>query len=517
MQSGTYHSNPVETFSTPQAQTAMQMALTEVRAQFGASYPLIIDGEPVITGGWTDSTNPSDPDQVVGRAADAGRTEIDAALQAAWNAFDTWREYSQEARSRVLLKAAKIMRDRKLELAAWEVYEIGKNWIEADADVAEAIDFVEYYARAAMRYAGTSAVALYPQPNEDNEAFYTPLGAGAVIPPWNFPGAILTGMMMGPVAVGNTVVVKPAPDTPVIAAKIVEILHQAGLPRGVVNLLPGPVSVIGDYLVEHPQTRFINFTGSMAVGLRINELAARVGPRQHWIKRVYVELGGKDALIVDETADLDWAAVQIVSGAYGFQGQKCSATSRLIVIDAVHDLLMEKVLERAERLSVGPAEENPDLGPLANQKQGQKVMDYIHIGVGEGGLKLGGRRLEGKGFFVVPTIFDGVSGDARIAQEEIFGPVLSTIRVPDFETALEVANSTAYGLTGGVFSRDRARLELSRGRFQVGNLYFNRKITGAVVGAQPFGGFNLSGTDSKAGGPDYLGLFLQMKAVTERY
>jgi 1-pyrroline-5-carboxylate dehydrogenase len=324
-------------------------------------------------------------------------------------------------------------------------------------------------------------------------------------------------MTLGPVAVGNTVIAKPAEDTVVIAAKLFEILEEAGLPAGVANFLPGHGSEVGAYLVSHPKTRFINFTGSLEVGLRINEEAAKLAPGQMWLKKVFLELGGKDGLIVDETADLSAAAASVVQSAYGFQGQKCSACSRLIVVDQVHDDLMEQVVERSRKLVVGPAEENPDMGPVASAQQEQTVSKYIGIGAQEGKLALGGKRLEGSGFFFAPTIFDDIAPNARLAQEEIFGPVLSVIRVPDFDAALEVANGTRFGLTGGVFSRSRERLERARQEFQVGNLYFNRKITGALVGVQPFGGFNLSGTNTKAGGPDYLMNFLHMKSVTERF
>ena len=382
--------------------------------------------------------------------------------------------------------------------------------------VAEAIDFLEYYARQALKYKYPS-VEVVPYPGEDNESFYIPLGAGVVIAPWNFPIAIFTGMLAGPVAVGNTVVAKPAEDTVIIAAKVFEILHEAGFPPGVVNFLPGKGSEVGAYLVEHPRTRFINFTGSLEVGLWINQAAAKLAPGQRWIKRVFLELGGKDAIIVDETADFDAATEGILISAYGFQGQKCSAASRLIVTEKAFEPLMERVLKRAERLVVGPAEENPDLGPVASKAQEKKILSYIEIGKGEGQLVLGGERLEGEGYFIAPTIFTEVSPTAKIAQEEIFGPVLSVIRVKDFGEALEVANNTVYGLTGGVYSRKREHLERARREFHVGNLYFNRKITGALVGVQPFGGFNLSGTDTKAGGPDYLLHFLQMKTVAERF
>ncbi|AEB12863.1 L-glutamate gamma-semialdehyde dehydrogenase [Marinithermus hydrothermalis] len=517
MQVGPFRNEPIETFQTEAERQAMKKALAEVRAQFGRTYPLIIGGERVMTQQTLPSINPSAPSEVVGMAAKAGKAEAEAALEAAWKAFPAWAALSQEARSRVLLRAAAIMRRRKMELAAWLVYEVGKNWVEASADVAEAIDFIEYYARSALDYYRPGAVEVTPWPNEDNESFYIPMGAGVSIAPWNFPIAIYTGMMIAPIAVGNTVIAKPAEDAVVVGAKVFEILEEAGLPPGVANFLPGVGEEVGAYLVAHPKTRFITFTGSMEVGLKINETAAKLAPGQKWIKRVVTEMGGKDAIIVDETADLEAAALGVVTSAYGFSGQKCSAASRLIVLDEVHDDLMERVLDRAEKLVVGPAEENPDLGPVINAEQEEKILGYIEIGQSEGQLRLGGKKLEGEGYFLAPTVFDDVDPKARIAQEEIFGPVLSVIRVPDFDAALEVANDTVYGLTGGVYSRDRARLERARREFMVGNLYFNRKITGALVGVQPFGGFNLSGTNAKTGSPDYLGLFLLMKSVTERF
>jgi 1-pyrroline-5-carboxylate dehydrogenase len=510
-----YRPEPVETFLTPEPLAAMRKALGEVKAQLGRHYPLIIGGEKVDTARKVVSTNPSDPAQVVGTTAMASTAEADAALEAAWEAFASWKKWPQEDRSRLLMKAAHIMKRRQRELEAWLVYEIGKNYFEAAAEVAEAIDFLRYYAIQALKYAAGAPVT--PFPGEDNEAFYIPLGAGVVIAPWNFPLAILCGMIMGPVAVGNTVVAKPAEDTVIIAAKLFEVFEEAGFPPGVVNFLPGEGAEVGAHLVAHPKTRFINFTGSLEVGLKINETAAKLAPGQLWLKRVFLELGGKDAIIVDESADLEAAALGTVQSAFGFQGQKCSAASRLIVVDKVADLLLERVLERARQLSVGPAEENPDMGPVASAQQENTIQNYLDVGREEGRLVLGGHRLEGSGYFFEPTVFDHVAPDARIAQEEIFGPVLSVIRVADFDAALEVANATRFGLTGGLYSRKRERLERARREFHVGNLYFNRKITGALVGVQPFGGFNLSGTDTKAGGPDYLLNFLQMKSVTERY
>lgn len=512
-----FQNEPIESFTSTQEQEAMFHALAQVKTLLGDFIPLRVGNQFLVTDSEIVSRDPSKPSEVVGRVAAAGVAEAELALNAAWEAFPLWASWSQEARSLTLIKAAAIMRRRKLELAAWMVYEIGKNWREAAADVAEAIDFLEYYARAALRYAGPGAVPAYPYPGEDNTSFYQPLGAGAVIPPWNFPLAILTGMTMGPVVVGNTVVVKPASETPIIAAKLFEILDEAGLPPGVVNYLPGSGTVVGEYLVASSRTRFINFTGSLEVGLHLHELAAKAQPGQTWLKRVALELGGKDAIIVDETADLDLAAGGIVTSAFGFQGQKCSAASRVIVVEGVHEPLVRKVVDLTKQLNVGEAAQNPDLGPLASQSQAEKFAKYLEIAEQEGQIVAGGQRLAGDGYFFAPTVVDYVAPEARVAREEIFGPLLAVIGAADFEIALEIANSTGYGLTGGVYSRNRARLEQARQQFAVGNLYLNRKITGALVGVQPFGGFGLSGTNSKAGGPDYLGIFLEMKTVTERF
>lgn len=510
-----YASEPIETFATAARVDEMQSALRSVKAQFGGTCPLVIGGKKVMTAELIQSTDPSNPGQIVGSAATAAREHADAALAAAWNAFESWKAWKQEDRSRVMLKAAQIMRRRKRELEAWLVYEIGKNFFEASAEVAEMIDFTEYYARQALKHVG-SLGSLNAVPGEENESFYIPLGAGVTIGPWNFPMALMTGMTVGAIVVGNTVVAKPAEDTVVSVAKVFDIFAEAGLPPGVINYLPGQGKDVGAYLVEHPRTRFINFTGSLATGRRINEAAAKIYDGQRWVKRVFLELGGKDPILVDETADLDAAAQAVVQSAFGFQGQKCSACSRLIIVDAVYDSLLERLLALTKKLVVGPADGNPDLGPVCNTAQDLKVREYLRIGSSEGRLLTGGRRLDGAGFFFEPTVFGEVQPRARIAQEEVFGPVIAAIRVKDFSTGLSVVNDGVYGLTGALFSRDRSRLEEARREFHVGNLYFNRKCTGAQVGIQPFGGFNLSGTDTKTGGPDYLLQFLQMKTVAER-
>jgi 1-pyrroline-5-carboxylate dehydrogenase len=510
-----YANEPIETFSTSAKVEEMHNALRTVKSQFGKTYPLVIGGKKITTKAMLTSTNPSAPSEVVGMTAKAIREHADAAIEAAWSAFESWRLWKQEDRSRVMLKAAQLMRQRKRELEAWLVYEIGKNFIEASAEVAEMIDFTEYYARQALKHVGGLG-SLNAYPGEENESFYIPLGAGLTIAPWNFPMALMTGMTVGAIVVGNTVVCKPAEDTVVSLAKVFDIFEEAGLPPGVVNYLPGQGGEVGQYLVEHPRTRFVNFTGSLATGKRINEAAAKVVDGQRWIKRVFLELGGKDAILVDETADLDAAALGVIQSAYGYQGQKCSACSRLIVVDGVYDALLERVVERAKKLTVGRADQNPDLGPVCNLAQDRKVREYLEIGQSEGKLLVGGKRLDDEGFFFQPTVFGDIAPRARLAQEEVFGPVVAAIRVKDFEHGLAVVNDTLYGLTGALYSRDRHRIEIARRDFHVGNFYVNRKCTGALAGVQPFGGFNLSGTDTKTGGPDYLLQFLQMKAVAER-
>ncbi|MGH2350853.1 MAG: L-glutamate gamma-semialdehyde dehydrogenase, partial [Chloroflexota bacterium] len=407
------------------------------------------------------------------------------------------------------------MRRRRYELNALLMLEVGKSWAEADGDTAEAIDFCEFYAREALRLAAPQPLTRLP--GMANELVYLPLGVGLVVPPWNFPLAILAGMTSAAIVAGNAVLLKPSSLTPVIGARFVEALRDAGLPPGVLNFIPGPGGEVGEYLVAHPQIRFVSFTGSREVGTHLYELAAKVQPGQRWLKRVIAEMGGKDAIVVDETADLEAAVEGVVTSAYGFAGQKCSACARLIAVNTIYDDLLERVAARAGTLRVGdPRAYETQMGPVADGGQFQKIAEYLDVGRGEGRLVLGGNTDSKDGYYVAPTIFADVAPDARIAQEEIFGPVLTCIRARDYDEAIRIANDTPYGLTGSVYSRDRARLALARREFHVGNLYFNRKCTGALVGAEPFGGFDLSGTDSKAGGRDYLLLLTQAKAISER-
>jgi 1-pyrroline-5-carboxylate dehydrogenase len=494
---------------------AMEAAIAKVSSQLGQTYPLIIGGERIMTAETFNSINPADPDQVIGRFAKADAALVDRAIRAAEGAFRTWQYTPPEERARYLFHAAALMRRRKHEFSAWIVFEVGKSWVEADADTAEAIDFLEFYGREMLRLGGPQP--LVPYPGEENELRYIPLGVGAVIPPWNFPLAILVGMTSAAIVAGNTVVLKPASTAPTVAAQFVKLMEEVSLPPGVLNFLPGPGSSIGDALVLHPRTRFIAFTGSKEVGLRINELAARPQPGQIWIKRTILEMGGKDAVVVDETADLDAAAEGIVVSAFGYQGQKCSAGSRAILVDRIYEPVVERVIARARKITVGPPVDRRNwMGPVIDANAYRKIMDYIEIGTQEGKLLYGGGPAGDKGYFIQPTVFGDVPPTARIAQEEIFGPVLACIRARDFDDALAIANGTEYGLTGSLYSTNRAHIERARREFHVGNLYFNRKCTGALVGVHPFGGFNMSGTDSKAGGRDYLLLFTQAKAISEK-
>jgi 1-pyrroline-5-carboxylate dehydrogenase len=492
-------------------------AIGTVSKQLGQTYPLRIGAERIDTPDKITSVCPSAYKQVVGQVAKADRDLADKAIQTAADAFQWWSRVEPDARARILIKAAAIMRRRFYELAAWMCFEVSKSWIEAYAGVAEAIDFMDFYGREMMRLGGSQPVV--PFPGEENELCYIPMGVHVVIPPWNFPLAITTGMTTAAIVTGNTVVLKPASTAPVIAAKMAEILEEAGLPDGVLNYLPGSGGAIGDTLVTHRLTRSIAFTGSMEVGLGIFEKAAKMAPGQIWLKRTILEMGGKDCIVVDETADLEEAADGVVASAFGFQGQKCSACSRLIAHQDIYDALIDKVAQRAKRLTMGhtASQENLFMGGVIDEAAYKSINDYLEAGRKEGREVLGGGNVPPDGWFVPPTIFADVDRNARIAQEEIFGPVLAVIKAKNFDDGLDIANGTQYGLTGGLYSRDRLRLEQARREFHVGNLYFNRKCTGALVGVQPFGGFNMSGTDSKAGGSDYLLLFMQAKSITERF
>lgn len=509
-----FRNEPYSDFSAPEPRAAYLEALETVGTKLGGHVPLIIDGKPVATDDRITSIDPAQPDVVVGTTGSASGAEAQLAIGAATRAFLDWSRRPAAERAEYVHRIGDLMAEKKFELAAWMTLEAGKNWVEAEADVAEAIDFCRFYAHQAVRLA--ESLPGVPYPGEENESFLIPMGVGAVIPPWNFPLAILVGMTVGPVAAGNTVVLKPASNTPVLGAHFMDIVCEAGLPDGVINYLPGPGSVVGDFLVDHPDTRFVNFTGSKEVGLRIASRAGVVQPGQRWLKRAFMEMGGKDALVVDETADLELAADAIVKSAYGYQGQKCSACSRAIVVGSVHDAVLDRVLARAAELELGPGAENKPVGPVISAAQYRSILEEIELGKDEAELVLGGSPLDlSGGYYIQPTVFAGVLPEQRLAQHEIFGPVLSFIEAADFDAALEIANGTEYGLTGGLISSDRSRIERAKREFHVGNLYINRKITGALVGVQPFGGFKMSGSNAKAGGPDYLRLFMEMKTVAE--
>src|SRR5712692_8252699 len=501
-------------FTRPENRQAQGEALEQVKSELGQTYPLIIGGEKIFNKETFASVNPSQPDQVIGYFARASVEQADEAVKAAAAAFETWKRVPAEERAGYLFAAADLLKQRRFYVNAWMIYEVGKSWPEADADTAEAIDFLEFYAREMVRLAEDHPLVKIE--GEDNELVYIPLGVGAVIPPWNFPVAIMVGMTSASFVTGNTVVLKPSSTSPMIAWQFMRILEDVGLPAGVVNFLTGSGSIIGDALIEHPMVRFIAFTGSRDVGLRINELAAKPRKGQRWLKRTILEMGGKDAVVVDETADLNAAAEGIVASAFGFQGQKCSAGSRAIVVEQVYDQVLQKVIEKTKQLKVGDVTQaDTHMGPVVDENALKKITDYIEIGKHEGRLAAGGGH-HGPGYFIEPTVFADVDPHARIAQEEIFGPVLTVIKAKDFDEALHIANDTEYGLTGSLYSKDEKHIERAKQEYFVGNLYFNRKSTGALVGVHPFGGFNMSGTDSKAGGSDYLLLFTQAKAISAR-
>lgn len=512
-----FRNEPFTDFSKPENAEKMRAAIEKVRGELGQTYPLIIDGREIYEGAsMLESINPGNPSQVVGRFPNATVEQAREAIEAADKAFKSWSKVPAKERADLVFRAAEIMRQRKFELNAWLVFEVSKSWPEADVEIAELIDFAEYYAHQMLKLAGPQPVVPYP--GERNELRYIPLGVGAIIPPWNFAGAIMGGMTMAAVVTGNTAVLKPASTSPTIAAQFMRIMKEAGLPDGVVNFITGPGGSIGDALVDHPKTRFISFTGSKEIGMRIFERAAKVQPGQVWLKRTVLEMGGKDSIVVDETADLDAAADGITFSAFGFQGQKCSACSRAIVVESVYDKVLEKVLERTRKLTIGdPSDGKTYMGAVIDAKAFKKISDYIDVGSKEGKLLVGGNQTDGKdGYFIPPTIIADVAPDARISQEEIFGPVLAFIKAKDYDEALQIANNTEFGLTGAVYTQDKERLNRAADEFHVGNLYFNRKCTGALVGVHPFGGFNMSGTDSKAGGPDYLLLLTQAKTIAEK-
>ena len=511
-----FRNEPFTDFSKEENAHAMRDAIANVKSQLGREYPLVIGGERITTDSKLESFNPANRTELVGRFSKATKELANRAVDTAHEAFQSWKNVSARERADLIFRVAAKMRERKHELSAWMIHEVAKTWPEADGDTAEAIDFCEFYAREMLRYAGDQP--LVQVQGEENKLDYIPLGVGAVIPPWNFPLAIMAGMTAASIVTGNTVVLKPSSDSPTIAFKFFEILEEAGMPPGVVNFMPGSGAEVGDVVVDHPKTRYVAFTGSKEVGLRINERAAKVHDGQVWIKRVVAEMGGKDAIIVAEDANLDDAATGVVQSAFGFQGQKCSACSRAIIDAKVYEPMIEKIVERTAKLKLtDPIDPAANLSAVINEKAFKTINSYIEKGKSEGGRVVAGGGSDGEqGFFIEPTVIADVKPGDSIEQEEIFGPVLAVIKANGYDDALRIANDTQYGLTGAVYSSDEAKLDRARKEFHVGNLYLNRKCTGALVGVHPFGGFNMSGTDSKAGGRDYLLLFLQAKLSAEK-
>jgi 1-pyrroline-5-carboxylate dehydrogenase len=506
---------PYADFTQPQHAKGIREALAKVRSELGREYDLLIAGDRRRSAAKLQSLNPSKPSEVVGIHQKGSDQDALDAVEAAYAYFPTWSAVPAEQRAEAAFRVAAIIRERKYEFNAWLVVESGKTWAEAEGDVSEAIDFCEYYARGALKLAKPDP--LVQLDGERDEMVYLPLGVGVIIPPWNFPLAIMAGMTVAALVTGNTVVLKPSSDTPTIAAKFAEVLLAAGVPPQCFSLLTGSGAAIGDVIVSHPKTRFISFTGSRDVGLHINELAAKTPKGQRWIKRVVAEMGGKDAIIVDSETDVDQAVSGVLASAFGYQGQKCSACSRAIVDEAIYDEFLAKLKSKAETLTVGPSDELQNyMGPVINERARTSILNYIETGKKEGRLISGGEAAAGEGYFIKPTIIADIDSKARIFQEEIFGPVLAVTKAKNFDHALELANDSEYGLTGAVYTANKAKAEKARRQFFVGNLYINRKCTGAMVGAHPFGGFNMSGTDSKAGGPDYLLQFVQAKSIAEK-
>lgn len=511
---GPFQNEPVFDWNVPENRQRFREALNALRKRMPLKVPLVVQGKKLTTKHRILSTNPNAPEEVVGEVASAGLEEAKRAVHSARASFPAWRDTDPGKRAEYLFKAAEIARKMRYELAALQVFEVGKGWSEADADVCEAIDFLEYYGREMLRLSVPRPMGNVP--GENSQLFYEPRGVGVVIAPWNFPMAISVGMTSAALVTGNTVIYKPASQSPVVGSMVYRIFEEARLPAGVLNFLPGPGGEIGDFLVSHPDVALIAFTGSKDVGLHIIELASKTNQDAHCVKNVIAEMGGKNAIIIDSDADLDEAIVHVLYSAFGYQGQKCSACSRLIVLEENYEKLLERLKAAAESLELGPPEDPKNfMGAVVEARAMEKILSYIEIGKREGKLLLQREIPGGRGHAVPLTIFTDVAPDARIAQEEIFGPVLSIIKVKDFDEALRVANATQYALTGGVFSRSPWNIQRARREFRTGNLYINRGCTGAIVGRHPFGGFKLSGVGSKAGGPDYLLQFMVPRNIVE--
>ncbi|MDD3141871.1 MAG: L-glutamate gamma-semialdehyde dehydrogenase [Lachnospiraceae bacterium] len=500
-------------FTLNENKKKIEAAFAQIDQEKGNVYPLIIDGERIETEKRITSICPSDK-EVLGYACSCNQELAEKAIQSANKAFKTWSVTPVEERIRCLRKLTTLLEENRFIIDAWNVEECGKNWGEADGELCEALDFFNSYAMHMMEL--DKGLELVPT-DEYIKCIYIPIGVGVAVPPWNFPLSLLGGMVAAAVVTGNTIVCKPSSDSPIVAYKFVELCEKAGFPAGVVNYIPGSGSEIGDYVVEHPLTRFINFTGSKEIGCRINQKAAGISVGQKWIKRVVAEMGGKNAIIIDSSANIKKAAQGIANSAFTFQGQKCSACSRAIVMSDVYDELVEEVVACAKTMkeAQGTGRSNALIGPVINQGAYDRITGYIETARAEGNIVFGGTYDNSQGFYIDPTIVRDITRDAKIANEEIFGPVLGVIKVESFEEALDVANDTEYGLTGAVYSENRENIQKAKVSFQVGNLYFNRKSTAAVVLQHPFGGFNMSGTDAKTGTSDYLTNFLNLKSITE--
>ncbi|MFC4453389.1 L-glutamate gamma-semialdehyde dehydrogenase [Deinococcus sonorensis] len=512
-----FEHEPYFDYSQPEVTQQQRFAYQQVRQRYvGQRFPLLI-GERAVDGDGTFAvTNPGDTRESVWHFQNATAAQLEEAIGCALEAFESWRWSEPMQRASIFKRAATLLRARRMEFNAVMSLENGKNWAEADGEVAECVDHFEVFARETLKWAEGKPV--YPMPDEHVTTVYEPLGVVAVISPWNYPAAIPLGMALGAIAAGNTVVWKPASETPLSSLLMIELLFEAGLPRNVIQFLTGPDDVLGDPLVDHPRVRMIAFTGSREIGCRIAERAARVQPGQRWLKRVMAEMGGKDATVVCADADLDAAATGIVQSAFGYAGQKCSACSRAIVEDSVYDQVLERVVQQARALHVGLPEDNAAVGPVIHQGSLERILRYIEAGRQSATLALGGQAVEGlHGAYLAPTIFGDVQPNDPLFQEEIFGPVLTFTRARDWEHALELANDSDYGLTGSFYSRDPQKISAARRRFHVGNLYINRKCTGAMSGTHAFGGYGMSGTNAKVGGPDYLFWFLQTKTVAQKY
>jgi 1-pyrroline-5-carboxylate dehydrogenase len=509
-----FKNEPITDFSVKSNLDKQQQALAKVAKQLGKTYEMVVSGKKLRSKDKLISYNPSNKDEIVAKFYKGTKDIAVKAVEAAAKKFEEWRFVPAEERARYLFKASALAKRKRFEINAWMIYETGKNFVEADADTAEAIDFLEFYGREILRY--SSKQPLIPVKGEKNELVYIPLGVGISIPPWNFPFAILVGMTSAAVVSGNTVVLKPSSDSPMMGKLFFDIMKEAGIPDGVINFLPGSGGEVGDTLVSHPKVRFISFTGSMAVGTHIYELASKVQPKQIWLKRVVAEMGGKDCIIVDRETNIDEAVKGVVTSAFGFQGQKCSACSRVIVDKAIYSKFVGKLKKAVEKIEVGPGTENYPVGPVINQAAEKSILNYIKIGKKEGKLLVGGSKAKGNGYYINPTVIVDIKPTDRLAQEEVFGPLLAVIKSSNFEQSLKIANNTIYGLTGAVYTRNPKKQEAAEKHLLIGNLYFNRKCTGALVGGHPFGGFNMSGTDSKAGGRDYLLLFLQAKLMSAK-